>query len=98
MGKVTFAHAIAQEMGVGAQYCAGVRKKLDLIGVLTGVQRNEIAIMEEPAGFPIEVQRLLAEVVANQTMTIEIGARSTMKPPGSSPDTAKEVLAKWRPF
>jgi Holliday junction resolvasome RuvABC ATP-dependent DNA helicase subunit len=90
MGKATFAHAIAQEMGVRVNVlpCSRTTTKLDYIGLFANVQSNEIVIAEEPSGLGIEVQALLAEALAHQTMTIQFGVGSE----------ARSVVMQLQPF
>ena len=77
MGKATCARAIAAERGVGIQETAAelLEKGLDLSGILTHINRNEVLLIENIDLLRGLVAKLLLEFLSEGQMSIWIGPR-----------------------
>lgn len=75
MGKATYARAIAAEIGVGIQGTAAelLEKGLDLSGIFTHIQRNEVLLIENIDLLRGEAAKRLLEFLSDRRIGILIG-------------------------
>ena len=76
LGKTTLAGIIAQEMGTVMNQTAGpiLQKKLDLTGILTSVQANQVFFIDEIHRLMPDIEELLYSVLEDFRLDILIGA------------------------
>src|SRR5580658_1335457 len=75
MGKTTLAGIIASELGVGMQQTSGpvLQKKLDLVGIVTGIQEREVFCIDEIHRLQPDVEEMIYSALEDFRMDILIG-------------------------
>src|ERR1700722_5638810 len=75
LGKTTLAGIIASELGVGMQQTSGpvLQKKLDLVGIVTGIQDREVFFIDEIHRLQPDVEEMIYSALEDFRMDILIG-------------------------
>src|SRR6204780_4322202 len=75
LGKTTLAGIIASELGVGMQQTSGpvLQKKLDLVGIVTGIQEREVFFVDEIHRLQPDVEEMIYSALEDFRMDILIG-------------------------
>ena len=75
LGKTTLAGIIASELGVGMQQTSGpvLQKKLDLVGIVTGIQEREVFFIDEIHRLQPDVEEMIYSALEDFRMDILIG-------------------------
>jgi Holliday junction DNA helicase RuvB len=75
LGKTTLAGIIASELGVGMQQTSGpvLQKKLDLVGIVTGIQEREVFFIDEIHRLQPDVEEMIYPALEDFRMDILIG-------------------------
>jgi Holliday junction DNA helicase RuvB len=75
LGKTTLAGIIASELGVGMQQTSGpvLQKKLDLVGIVTGIQAREVFFIDEIHRLQPDVEEMIYSALEDFRMDILIG-------------------------
>src|ERR1700677_2324228 len=75
LGKTTLAGIIASELGVGLQQTSGpvLQKKLDLVGIVTGIQAREVFFIDEIHRLQPDVEEMIYSALEDFRMDILIG-------------------------
>jgi len=75
LGKTTLAGIIASELGVGIQQTSGpvLQKKLDLVGILSGLQEREVFFIDEIHRLLPDVEEMIYSALEDFRMDILIG-------------------------
>jgi Holliday junction DNA helicase RuvB len=76
LGKTTLAGIIASELGVGMQQTSGpvLQKKLDLVGIVTGIQEREVFFIDEIHRLQPDVEEMIYSALEDFRMDILIGS------------------------
>jgi len=76
LGKTTLAGIIASELGVGMQQTSGpvLQKKLDLVGIVTGIQAREVFFIDEIHRLQPDVEEMIYSALEDFRMDILIGS------------------------
>src|ERR1700733_10741226 len=76
LGKTTLAGIIASELGVGMQQTSGpvLQKKLDLVGIVTGIQDREVFFIDEIHRLQPDVEEMIYSALEDFRMDILIGS------------------------
>ena len=76
LGKTTLAGIIASELGVGMQQTSGpvLQKKLDLVGIVTGIQEREVFFIDEIHRLQPDVEEMIYSAIEDFRMDILIGS------------------------
>src|ERR1700683_2187846 len=75
LGKTTLAGIIASELGVGMQQTSGpvLQKKLDLVGIVPGIQDREVFFIDEIHRLQPDVEEMIYSALEDFRMDILIG-------------------------
>jgi Holliday junction DNA helicase RuvB len=75
LGKTTLAGIIASELGVGVQQTSGpvLQKKLDLVGILSGLKEREVFFIDEIHRLLPDVEEMIYSALEDFRMDILIG-------------------------
>src|ERR1700689_3430270 len=75
LGKTALAGIIASELGVGMQQTSGpvLQKKLDLVGIVTGIQEREVFFIDEIHRLQPDVEEMIYSALEDFRMDILIG-------------------------
>ena len=75
LGKTTFAHIIAKEMGVNIRTSAGpaLEKPADLVGILSNLERGEILFVDEIHRMPHAVEEYLYSAMEDYRIDLVTG-------------------------
>src|SRR5262245_35236796 len=75
LGKTTLAGIIAAELGVGMQQTSGpvLQKKLDLVGILSGIEEREVFFIDEIHRLMPDVEEMIYSALEDFRMDILIG-------------------------
>src|SRR5580704_13719349 len=75
LGKTTLAGIIASELGVGMQQTSApvLQKKLDLVGIVTGIQEREVFFIDEIHRLQPDVEEMIYSALEDFRMDILIG-------------------------
>src|ERR1700689_5426002 len=75
LGKTTLAGIIASELGVGMQQTSGpvLQKKLDLVGIVTGIQEREVFFIDEIHRLQPDVEEMIYSALEDFRMDILVG-------------------------
>src|SRR5580704_6158374 len=76
LGKTTLAGIIASELGVGMQQPSSpvLQKKLDLVGIVTGIQEREVFFIDEIHRLQPDVEEMIYSALEDFRMDILIGS------------------------
>src|SRR5579863_4529455 len=75
LGKTTLAGIIASELGVGMQQTSGpvLQKKLDLVGIVTGIQEREVFFIDEIHRLQPDVEEMLYSALEDFRVDLVVG-------------------------
>lgn len=83
LGKTTFAHVVAEEMGVGIHTSAGptLERAGDVMGYLLNLRRGEVFFIDEIHRLPRQVEEFLYGVMDRFIVSFPLSKRPGVKPP-----------------